>query len=191
MTERKKMLAGHPYNSRDPELIALYWKAREALHAFQQAIASPDRMEILRGLLGEMAEGVWIEPPFFCEYGPHIRIGARTYVNVNCFFQDNAEIEVGGDCLIGPGVQVCCASHPVAADARVVARPAAGEAPYVTSSKPVKIGNRVWIGGHVTILGGVTIGDDCVIGAGSVVTKDIPAGSLAYGVPCRVQGPSA
>jgi maltose O-acetyltransferase len=189
MTEREKMLGGLPYNTRDAELISMYWKARETLHAFTRAMPSPDRMQTLRGLLGEVAPDVWIEPPFFCEYGPHIRIGARTYININCFFQDNAAIEIGSDTLIGPGVQVCCASHPVDADERVVAAPAPGGAPYVTSSAPVKIGKRVWIGGNVTILGGVTIGDDCVIGAGSVVTKNIPAGSIAYGVPCRVQEP--
>lgn len=184
------MLAGLAYNSRDPELIAMYWNARKVLHAFTEAMPSPGRMEILRGLLGEIAADVWIEPPFFCEYGRHIRIGARTYININCFFQDNAEIEIGSDTLIGPGVQICCASHPVDADERVVANPTSGSAPYMTTSAPVKIGKRCWLGGDVTILGGVTIGDDCVIGAGSVVTKSIPAGSVAYGVPCRVTGSS-
>lgn len=188
MTEREKMLAGQPYNSRDEELLGLYWNCKQVLHEFNSRAPSQDRMAVLEGLFASSGEGLWIEPPFYCEYGGHISIGERTYLGVQCFFQDSNKIVVGNDCLIGAGLRVCCAEHPVASKERVIENPPEGEASYVTSSKPVTIGNRVWIGASVTIVGGVTIGDDCVIGAGSVVTRDIPSGSKAYGVPCRVAG---
>lgn len=180
------MLAGAPYNTRDPELIALYWRARSVLQEFNAALAERERMTRLRALIPGIAEGVWIEPPFFCEYGPHIRIGARTYLNVNCLLQDCAAISIGEDTLIGPGVQVCTASHPVSSGRRVVRGAMPDQAPYVTTASPINIGSRVWIGANVVLVGGVTVGDDAVIGAGSVVTRDVPAGKVAVGVPCRV-----
>lgn len=182
MTEREKMLSGDSYRSRDEELIEMYWRAREVLHAFNGSIHDRNRMETLRALLKRVAPDVWIEPPFYCEYGEHIQIGSGSYLNVNCFLQDCASITIGESVLIGPGVQVCTASHPVQGSERV-----AGDRTYVTSAQPVHIGDRVWIGANVSVLGGVSIGDDAVIGAGSVVTGDIPPGVVAYGVPCRVQ----
>ncbi|WP_325099509.1 sugar O-acetyltransferase [Persicirhabdus sediminis] len=191
MTEREKMLAGENYNTRDDELIELYWRARAALAEFGQSMARRDRMEILQPIIGQLAEDVWIEPPFFCEYGAHVEIGPRTFINVNCFLQDSGNIKIGADCLLGPGVQLCCARHPLDASQRVVSEPANGDAPYTTSSQPITIGNKVWIGANVTIVGGVTVGDEVVIGAGSVVTKDVPAGMLVRGVPARIVGPTA
>lgn len=186
MTEREKMLKGMIYNSRDPELIDLYWRARALLHEFAMNAASRDRMQYLQELVPNLGEGVWVEPPFFCEYGAHISIGRGTYINNNVFFQDCATITIGEYGLIGPGVQFCTAKHPVDSDQRIQSEADTGHTYYVTSASPIMVGNRVWIGAHVTILGGVTIGDDCVIGAGSVVTRDIPAGCVAQGVPCRV-----
>lgn len=182
------MLAGLDYNSRDEELISIYWECKNVLHAFNQGSHLDSRMEILSPLLHEVGEGVWVESPFHCEYGAHISIGARTYVGPQCFFQDSNWVKIGSDGLLGAGLRICCAEHPVKAGERVIAQPVEGHAPYVTSSRPVTIGNRVWIGASVTILGGVTIGDDCVIGAGSVVNRDIPSGAKAYGVPCKVAG---
>lgn len=189
MTEKEKMLHGETYNSRDPELLALYWNAREILHEFNQSGPNPDRMEILRKLLPHTATDVWVEPPFFCEYGDNIRIGGGTYINIYCFLQDCGRITVGDNALLGPGVQICTASHPVNSAQRVVPNAPEGAPPYVTSAQSVELGNRIWIGANVTILGGVTIGDDAVIGAGSVVTRSIPAGSVAHGVPCMVVNP--
>lgn len=187
MTEREKMLNGLTYNSRDPALLELYWKARRLLHVFNQSGPRPDRMNTFQELVPQMAEGVWVEPPFFCEYGQHIQIGRGTYINLNCFLQDCGHITIGECGLLGPGVQICTASHPVDSKLRIVAGAPADMAPYVTSADSVVLGNRVWIGASVTILRGVTIGDDVVIGAGSVVTESIPTGSVAYGVPCRVE----
>lgn len=188
MTEREKMLAGLEYRARDSELIEAYWRGRRVMQSFNLAVADPQRMQILRASFPAVAEGVWIEPPFHFEYGIHLSIGARTYVNVGCFLQDCGRISIGEDCLIGPSVKVCTAEHPLPAHQRVIPASEENEAHYVTSAKPVTIGDRVWLGASVTILGGVTIGDGAVIGSGSVVTKDIPAGSVAFGVPCNIQG---
>lgn len=176
------MLHGHCYDSRDDELIAMYWRAREVLQAFNGRIDDRNRMTGLRSLLVGVESDVWIEPPFFCEYGAHIEIGSGSYLNVNCFLQDSANISIGRNVLVGPGVQICTASHPLKSSERIV-----DGFSYVTSAKPVKIGDRVWIGANVSVLGGVTIGDDVVIGSGSVVTRDIPSGVVAYGVPCKPQ----
>ena len=138
-----------------------------------------------RELLAHADDGAWIELPFLCEYGRHISIGKDTFVNTNCVFSDCNRITVGDHVLIGPNCQLYTALHPVLASERVVAA-APGQAPYRTQSKPIRIGNKVWMGGSVIVLPGVTIGDGTTIGAGSVVTKDIPANVLAYGNPCRI-----
>lgn len=186
MTEREKMLQGLPYNSRDPELIALYWRAKEIMHDFNASRPNIERMKHFHQLVPQCGEQVWVEPPFFCEYGSHIRIGKGSYININCFFQDCGLITVGNHALIGPGVQFCTATHPTDSRERIRTDEHSGESSYITSTAPISIGHRVWIGANATILGGVVIGDDCVIGAGSVVTRSIPAGSIAHGVPCRV-----
>ena len=180
-TEREKMLQGENYKARDPELIELYWRSREVLEHFNRSIASRDRMQILESLLEEVGEGVWVEPTFMCEYGVNLSIGAGTYINVNCFFQDCAKIRIGKSVLIGPGVNLCTSTHPLAEAERVNS-----DGSYTCSADPITIEDNVWIGANVTVLGGVTIGKGSVIGAGSVVTKDIPAGVKAYGVPCKV-----
>ncbi|MBK1826596.1 sugar O-acetyltransferase [Haloferula rosea] len=180
------MLAGEEYHPRDPELIALYWRAAETLERFNGSAGSKDRMEILRSLMAGIAEDAWIEPPFSCEYGRHFTIGERSYLNVDCFIQDCAEVRIGSDVLIGPGVRLCTASHPLDPGQRVVPSTGPDHAPYRTFASPITVGDRVWIGASVTVLGGVTLGEGSVIGAGSVVTRDIPPGMLATGVPARV-----
>lgn len=180
------MLQGLLYDSRDGELLDLYWHAREALQAFNGAAMSRERMTILRGLLAEVAADAWIETPFSCEYGVHISIGAGTYLGPDAIIQDCGKVTIGHHSLIGPGVRICTASHPLQSSERLLRDPLSHEVRYVTSASPVVIGNQVWIGASVTILGGVTIGDDAVIGAGSVVTRDIPSACVAYGVPCKV-----
>jgi maltose O-acetyltransferase len=185
------MLAGEPYDSRDPELLALAHRARALLASFA-TIPSTDtaaRHRTLVDLLGDVGEGVWIEPPFFCDYGQHIAIGPESFVNVNCVFLDSAPIRIGAYVLVGPGVQLLTASHPLAAAQRIVVlenrRP--GQAPYRTQARPIVVGDRAWIGAGSIVFPGVTIGANAVIGAGSLVTSDIRADCLAVGQPCRVQ----
>lgn len=186
MTEREKMISGLVYNSRDPELIALYWKARETLHEFNSSGAQRSRMDILAPLILGLSSDVWIEAPFHCEYGVNLRIGRGTYIGVDCVVQDCGQVSIGECALLGPGVRICTASHPMKSSERLVVDAADGTPRYLTTANAVTIGHRVWIGASVTILGGVTIGNHAVIGAGSVVTRSVPAGTVAYGVPCRV-----
>jgi maltose O-acetyltransferase len=190
-SERERMLAGEPYDSRDPELLALARRARALLAAFngREATDLEGRRRTLEALLAGVGEGVWIEPPFFCDYGAHVTIGAHTFVNVNCVFLDSAEIRIGTHGLIGPGVQLLTPHHPLRAADRIPAgwTPESGRSPYRTAAAPIRIGDRAWIGAGTLVMPGVTIGDDVTIGAGSVVTTDIPSGVLAYGHPCRVQ----
>jgi len=189
-TARERMLQGEPYNTRDPELLALAHRARALLARFA-SVPSTDaesRRQILSELCGQIDAEVWIEPPFFCEYGAQIRIGARTFVNVNAVFLDAAPIHIGADVLIGPGVQLLTVSHPVSAAERLIEASArrVDEAPYRTFARPITIGDGAWIGAGTIVLPGVTIGARAVVGAGSVVTADIPPDSLAMGQPCRV-----
>jgi maltose O-acetyltransferase len=189
-SERERMLAGESYDSRDPELLALAHHARAQLAQFA-ATPSTDgvtRRRLLERLLGGVGDGVWIEPPFFCDYGAHVHIGARSFVNVNCVFLDSAEIRIGEDVLIGPGVQLLTVSHPLRATERVVPTSAddAATAPYRTHARPITIGDRVWLGAGSIVLPGVTIGAGTTIGAASLVTADIPPNCLAMGQPCRV-----
>ena len=191
MLERDRMLRGDPYNARDEALLAIAHRARALLAQFA-AVPSTDndqRRAILTALLGEVGEDVWIEPPFFCDYGQNVYIGAHSFVNFNCVFLDSAEIRIGANALIGPAVQFLTAFHPLLARERVVPESSrgSGQAPYVNRALPIRVGNKVWIGGGAILMPGVTIGDNVTIGAGSVVTSDIPPDSLAFGQPCRVQ----
>jgi maltose O-acetyltransferase len=184
------MLRGEPYNSRDESLLATAHRARSLLAAFS-ATPSTDaaqRRKILEQLLGGVGGDVWIEPPFFCDYGENVYIGDRSFVNVSCVFLDSAEIRIGADALIGPAVQFLTPSHPLRASERIVAPESrvSGRSPYVTHALPIRVGNKVWIGGGTIVFPGVTIGDNVTIGAGSIVTSDIPSNTLAFGQPCRV-----
>lgn len=190
-SERQRMLRGEIYNPRDPELLSLARTARATLARFA-AIPADDaaaRHRVLGTLLEEVGEGVWIEPPFFCEYGRHLRIGPDTFVNANAVFLDAAPIRIGADVLIGPGVQLLTVSHPVRAADRIIpkAERQPGHAPYRTWARPITIGDGAWLGAGAIVLPGVTIGANAVIGAGSVVTTDIPDHCLAIGQPCRVR----
>jgi maltose O-acetyltransferase len=189
-TERDRMLSGEAYNSRDPALLAIAHRARALLREFSgtPSTDADGRQRILGELLGGLGSGVWIEPPFFCDYGENIFIGEDSFINVNCVFLDSAEIRVGANGLIGPGVQLLTPTHPLRAADRIVStgdrRP--DQSPYRTSASPIRIGDNVWIGGGTLVLPGVTIGDNVSIGAGSIVTTDIASDSLALGQPCRV-----
>ena len=184
-SEKEKMLTGEVYNSRDPELLERYHLARELMLEFNQLSSRnfERKSEILHQLLGEVGDGVWIEAPFYCDYGQNIKLGKNTFLNFNCLFLDDNSITVGKNGLIGPNVQIYTASHPLAAHERIVADP---EERYLTLTKAVHIGDNAWIGGNTLIMPGVTIGNNVTIGAGSLVTKDIPDNCLAMGSPCKV-----
>jgi maltose O-acetyltransferase len=180
MTEKEKMLAGEVYSAVDPELIEELMATREVLYEYNSLRPSETlRMkEILKGLLGHAADDEFlINQPFHCDYGKQISIGKRFFANFNFTVLDEASVTIGDDCFIGPNVSIYTACHsndPVERNSRQ------------EWAEPVYIGNNVWIGGSVTILPGVTISDNVTIGAGSVVTKDIPSNSIAVGNPCKV-----
>lgn len=180
------MLDSEPYDSRDPELLSLYHKARTLILAYNSCDSRDleRRNSLLIQLLGKAEKGIWIEAPFFCDYGINIEIGENTFVNTNCMFLDDNKIKIGKNCLIAPYVQIYTATHPLKASERIYQDGYSTR--YHTYTKPVIIGDNVWIGGNSVIFPGVTIGNNVTIGAGSVVTKDIPRNVLAYGNPCKV-----
>lgn len=189
MTEKEKMLHGDHYDSRDPELIKLYHKARKLLKQYNNLNSEliAEREEVLSELFEFKGSGVWIEAPFFCDYGENISIGENTFVNTNCMFLDNNKISIGKNGLIAPYVQIYTANHPLKASDRIINKE--NHSRYLTSSKPVVIGDNVWIGGNSVIFPGVTIGDNVTVGAGSVVSKSLPNNVLAFGNPCKVIRP--
>lgn len=175
--ELEKMLKGELYNAADPTLIKMRSRARRLIRQFNEERSLPKRTGLLKQLFGSIGPNIYIEPPFFCDYGAHIYAGDDLFMNVGCVILDCGEVHFGESVLCGPNVQIYTATHPLDAKLR---------ASGVESAKPIKIGNRVWIGGGAIICPGVSIGDNTTIGAGSVVTKDIPANVLAAGNPCRV-----
>jgi maltose O-acetyltransferase len=177
-TEKDKMLAGEIYNADAPELqaemaITCAWIAR--YNAALGASAS-DLRELLLERLATVGECAMIRPPFYCDHGFNISLGAGVFLNFNCVILDVVEVTIGDKTQIGPGVQILTADHP---------RDAAKRASGLEFGRPIRIGCNVWIGGGAIILPGVTIGDNAVIGAGSVVTRDVPAGVTAFGNPAR------
>jgi len=181
-TEKEKMLAGELYDPLDKELSADRLKARLLLKGLNDTREDEpaDRARILKELLPDAGAGLWLQPPFYCDYGSNIKIGDKVFFNFNCVVLDIATITIGSRTLFGPNVQIYAAMHPMDHNER---------ASGLEYGKPVSIGDDVWIGGSAIICPGVTIGDRAVIGAGSVVTKDIPAGVFAAGNPCRVIRP--
>jgi maltose O-acetyltransferase len=176
---KELMRAGEPYPGDDPELA---WELdeRQAMVSALNSIPhgrEEERAAALADLLAEIGEGTSIRSPFFCDYGDGIRIGARTFVNFNCTMLDGAPITVGDECLIASGVQLITATHPV----DPVQRRAAWE-----QALPVTVEDGVWLGAGALVCPGVTIGENTVVGAGAVVTRDLPAGVVAYGNPARV-----
>lgn len=172
------MLIGELYDALDPELVAAREHARDlcqALNASREA-EQELRRTLLKQLFGKGGDTVWMQPPFYCDYGSNIELGERVFFNFNCVVLDVCPVRIGDYTLFGPGVQILTPLHPLNAELR-------RKQEY---GKPIEIGSDVWVGGGALILPGVRIGSRTVIGAGSIVTRDIPDGVLAAGNPCRV-----
>jgi maltose O-acetyltransferase len=169
---RERMVSGELYDASDPELIAARARARELLGRYN---AAPDRRQLAR-LFGSVGSEAVVESPFHCDYGFNISVGERFYANVNCVFVDCAPIEIGERVLFGPAVQLYAATHPLDAETRRNG---------LEYALPITIGNDVWIGGGAIVLPGITIGARAVVGAGSVVTHEVPADAVVAGNPCR------
>jgi maltose O-acetyltransferase len=177
-SERDKMLAGQLYDPMDPELVRARDRARDLcqdLNATREAQID-ERRRILKELFGTGGDTVWMQPPFYCDYGSNILLGERVFFNFNCVVLDVSPVRIGDYALFGPAVQVYTATHPMNAELRRKQE----------FSKPIEIGSDVWVGGGAIICPGVRIGSRSVIGGGSVVTRDIPEGVFAAGNPCRV-----
>ncbi|ANZ43311.1 maltose acetyltransferase [Lentzea guizhouensis] len=168
------MMTGRLYRDSDPELVAERRRAQELVDAFN---ATRDDAAITE-LFGSIGAGSWVMPRFQCDYGYQIHMGANSFLNYDAILMDCATITIGDDVSIGPRAQLLTALHPIEDHEARRQR-------YETAA-PIVIGNNVWLGGGVIVCAGVTIGDDAVIGAGSVVTRDVPPRVLAVGNPCRV-----
>ena len=178
-SQRERMLAGEAYLASDPELQQLSRRARRLQERYNRTSIddAEERRALLSDLLGSVGDGVELRPPFFCDYGSHIRIGARTFVNFNLVALDVAAITIGEDVQIGPNVQLLTPIHPIEPEPRRA---------KIEAGKPITIGDNVWLGGGVIVCPGVRIGENTVVGAGAVVTRDLPASVVAVGNPARV-----
>lgn len=179
MTEKEKMLLGMYYKASDKDLTEERNTAR-SLSAEYNSTAPTElerREDILKKLFKKCGKNVYIEPPFYCDYGSNIALGDNVYINFDCIILDVCNVTIGNNVFIAPRVSIFAAGHPIDADIRNS---------MLEFGSPVHIGNSVWIGGNTVINPGVSIGDGSIIGSGSVVTKDIPPNVIACGNPCRV-----
>ena len=178
-TEWEKLQDGEIYNDFDQDLFNRRVEAKKLFRAYNRLDDDEveKRNEIMQKLFKSVGQNVWIEPDFRCEFGKNISIGDDVYINFGCVILDCGPVTIGNQVLIGPNVGIYDANHALNAQERMDGALIPGK---------IRIGNRVWIGGGTIILPGVTIGDDTVIGAGSIVTHDIPSGVVAVGNPCRV-----
>ena len=179
MTEREKMLAGQMYDPMDPDLAAEREQARVLFKKINDMpeTQKPERDELFYELFGQAGPGLWIEPPFYCDYGSNIKAGDNVFMNFECVILDVCEVKIGSRVMFAPKVQLYTATHPLNAKERSSGR---------ELGKPITIGNDVWLGGGVIVCPGVTIGNGVVVGAGSVVTRDLPDNVFAAGNPARV-----
>jgi maltose O-acetyltransferase len=178
-TNKQKMIDEEDYDSSDKELVELRKQAKIQLRKYNFSTEDEQelRSQVLKELFGKASEGIKIEPPFFCDYGSNIYVGKNFYMNFDCVILDCADVVIGDNVMCGPKVQIYTPGHPLEAEERIKG---------IEFAKKIRIGNNVWLGGGCIICPGVTIGDNTTIGAGSVVTKDIPSDVVAVGVPCKV-----
>ncbi len=182
MNTWERLKQGLVYNDFDEDLFNRRVKAKKLFRAYN---ASDDdqvelREDLMRQLFGSVGERVWIEPDFKCEFGCNIHIQDDVYINFGCVILDCAEVTIGEHTLLGPNVGLYAANHSIDAEERIKGG---------CQGKPIRIGKNCWLGGDVKVVPGVTIGDGTIIGTGSIVTHDIPAGVIAVGNPCRVLRP--
>lgn len=180
MTEKEKAAKGLIYDANnDPSLLSEQKRAKAILFEYNglSPFQEERKKEIITDFFGKIGQNFTIYPPFHCDYGYNIEIGDNFFANMNLVILDGAKVSIGNNVFIAPNVGIYTAGHPLNPERRIQG---------LEYAYPVTIGDNVWIGGHVSIVPGVTIGDNAVIGAGSVVTKDIPANALAVGNPCRV-----
>ena len=177
--EKEKMLAGELYNPNFEILKKELRVTKDMCFKYNNTIPSDKikKHEILKEILGSTKQNFSIEPPFYCDYGYNISLGENFYANHNLVILDGNKVTFGDNVFIGPNCGFYTAGHPLEVETRNK---------NLEYARPIEVGDNVWFGGNVVVLPGVKIGNNCVIGAGSIVTKDIPDNSLAYGNPCRV-----
>jgi maltose O-acetyltransferase len=176
---KQRMLRGELYRADDPELAADFARAQELVERYNATRHDEQELRdrLLRELLGEAGDGVVVRTPFRCDYGTRISIGAGTFLNYDCVLLDVAPIRIGAACQLAPRVQLLTAAHPLDPGPR---------RDGWEYAEPIEVGDNVWLGGGAIVCPGVAIGADTVVGAGAVVTRDLPAGVVAAGVPARV-----
>jgi len=176
-TEKEKMLMGESYNLLDPELELARQMAKKKLKIYNTSTEEDERRSLLTDILGTVGNDVIIWPPFNCIYGENIHLGNNVFFNLNCMFIDNNRVEIGNNVMLGPGVQIYTAAHPLDAESRNQG---------LEIAKPITIEDNVWIGGSAILLPGVKIGERAVVGAGAVVTRDVTASVVVAGNPARI-----
>lgn len=181
-SQKEKMLAGDLYDPGDPEIQADQAATHEWLVRYNAALGATraERHRLLVQRCASVGRGAIIRPPFYCDYGFNIHLGEGVFLNFNCVILDVVQVHIGDHTQIGPGVQILTADHPRSAEERATG---------LEFGRPIRIGRHVWIGGGAILLPGVTVGDDALIGAGSVVTRDVPAGATVVGNPARERPP--
>ncbi len=179
MSEREKALAGLPYNMMDQELLGIRARVRQALHAHNHSVRKDDEGPApeLCAALGSVGKNVFIETPFHCAYGANLFLGDNVYINSGCAILDCGRVEIGDKTMLGPAVQIYTAIHPLDAVER---------AKGIETTAAITLGRNVWIGGAAVLCPGVTIGENAVVGAGSVVVKDVPPNVVVVGNPARI-----
>ncbi len=179
MNHKERMLAGLPYLASEDGLFEERMACKAKIHAYNHLDPAlvEEREVLLKSILGKVGRNAWVEAPFRCDYGWNIEVGDNFYANYNLIVLDVGKVTIGDNVLMAPNVAIYTAGHPIHPEVRNTG---------YEYGIPITIGNNVWIGGNVVLLPGVTIGDNSVIGAGSVVGKDIPANVIAAGNPCRV-----
>lgn len=188
MREEEKELSGLLFVPGHPDLKAIKLRCHNLCSEYNRTFEdeTEKRAGLVREIFGAFGEGSFVQGPIQIHYGVHTKIGKRFFGNFNLTIQDDGEVTIGDDCNFGPNVTIVTPVHPLIAEERRFVTTEAGEHKRFCWAKPVHIGSNCWFGANVVICPGVTVGDGCVIGAGAVVTRDIPPNSFAAGVPCRV-----